>query len=85
MYVMVDLLSTASRFERLALTWGIGAEGMWLTPNQPLDCYALISYLFVICIVAFRLQWNPIAPSNQQCICSKTKSVIIITLMNDLG
>ncbi len=32
-----------------------------------------------------RLQWNPIAHSKQQDICSKIKDVIIITLMTDLG
>ena len=56
-----------------------------MNPNRSLGCYALTSLLFVICNVAFQLQWNPIAPSNRQYICSKTKSVIIITLMNDLG
>ena len=41
--------------------------------------------LFVICLSVFRLQWNPIAPSKRRDICSKTRVVIIITLMTDLG
>ena len=43
-----------------------------INPNS-LDCYALTNFLFVICFVAFQSQWNPIAPSNQQNICSKIK------------
>ncbi len=59
--------------------------GQSLNPNRSLDCYALTRFLFVICPAAFRLQWNPIAHSKQQDICSKIKDVIIITLMTDLG
>ena len=54
-------------------------------PNQPLDYYAQTNSLFVICLSVFRLQWNPIAPSKRRDICSKTRVVIIITLMTDLG
>ena len=54
-------------------------------PNRSLGCYALTRFLFVICPTAFRLQWNPIAHSKRQVICSKIKDVIIITLMTDLG
>ena len=41
--------------------------------------------LFVICLSVFRLQWNPIAHSKRRDIYSKTRVVIIITLMTDLG
>ena len=56
-----------------------------LNPNWSLGCYAQICFLFVICFTAFRLQWNPIAPSNQQNIYSKIKNYYLITLMTDLG
>ena len=56
-----------------------------LNPNRSLDWYALMSLLLVICFVASRLQWNPIAPSKRQNICSKIKAIIIITLMTDSG
>ena len=52
-----------------------------LNPNRSLDYYALTNFLFVICLSVFRLQWNPIAPSRRRDICSKTRVVIIITLM----
>ena len=74
---------------------------MLLSPNSlgeviipqihPLSCIVAITYhyksnfLFVICLSVFRLQWNPIAPSKRRDICSKTRVVIIITLMADLG
>ena len=56
-----------------------------LNPNWSLGCYAQICFLFVICFTAFRLQWNPIAPSNQQNIYSKIKNYYLISLMTDLG
>ena len=42
-----------------------------LNPNRPLDCYAQTCFLSVICLSAYRLQWNPIAPSKRKDICSK--------------
>jgi hypothetical protein len=57
------------------------AEGL----SEKQRCYALTSFLLVICPAAFRLQWNPIAHSKQQDICSKIKAVFIITLMTDSG
>ncbi|MBR7027971.1 MAG: hypothetical protein IKI05_00990, partial [Bacteroidaceae bacterium] len=35
--------------------------------------YALTRFLIVICFAAFRSQWNPIARSKQQNICSINK------------
>ena len=54
-------------------------------PNRSLDYYAQTNFLFVICLSVFRLQWNPIAPSKRRDIWTKTRVVIIITLMTDLG
>ena len=60
--------------------------GLWkLNPNRSLDYYAQTNFLFVICLSVFRLQWNPIAPSKRRDIWTKTRVVIIITLMTDLG
>ena len=56
-----------------------------LNPNRSLDYYAQTNFLFVICLSVFQLQWNPIAPSKRRDIWSKTRVVIIITLMTDLG
>ena len=58
------------------------AAGFYITtllciiPNRSLGGYALIRFLFVICFADYRLQWNPIAPSNQQNICSKINADI---------
>ena len=60
-------------------------DGMAFIPNRSLDYYAQTNFLFVICLSVFRLQWYPIAPSKRRDICSKTRVVIIITLMTDLG
>ena len=46
-----------------------GSVYVFMNPNRSLGCYALTSLLFVICNVASRLQWYPIAPSNRQYIC----------------
>ncbi len=45
-----------------------------LNPNRSLDWYALMSLLLVICFVASRLQWNPIAPSIPNRESSKCRS-----------
>jgi len=57
----------------------------YIKPNRSVDCYVLIRFLFVICPAAFRLQWNLIAHSRQQDICSQIEAVFIITLMTDSG
>ena len=47
--------------------------GKIIIPNRSLGCYALTRFLIVICFAAFRSQWNPIARSKQQNICSINK------------
>ena len=53
-------------------------------PNRSLDCDALTKPSFCHLFRPSRLQWNPIAPSKCQNICSKIKPIIIIQISSFL-
>ena len=63
--LVINLMMTTAYISEQTSLHFEGAMGA-INPKSPLGCYAQTYFLFVICLSAYRLQWNPIAPSKRK-------------------